>query len=410
MNHIRHDFNEAAGFKRWKRGFDRAFDALTSRIWFGSEAESVEPQNVQKTKEAFNQFFDDMGWVLPKWCFEELLVEKKGEFEFRADHKTPNWYHEARQCLYHLSFVRDGLLKEKDLRPYGGTEVGNCITFRHDSWEDLGKNKISIYAPLEKNIHVLGDEKNLGDIPFFALRRKAVLIVEGVDLLTRKVPRIDEDGNFVRKDTGKFVKDDRFGGQLNLYYNQVLKSPLTALGKFFDGIEGMSTRVGVTDFSVDDDRKYTDERRMLYGRRKLDTQAIEKFPFLQHAIETADDMLGTLLVAMETLNDYAPDKGENPEHATAMRIDEYKMANKGFRRLPPAFHPITIFMERMWAKAARENDGRVDLIISRAMLPSLADRFGQVNIYRGLPKSLPEQTVSAPNIVWTEPPSTLHKN
>lgn len=402
------DFLDATGdYRRWKKGFNYAFDDLCSKIWFASEEQSILPENVVIAKDAFNQFFDDMGWKLPKWCFEELLAEKSGEHEFRADNRTPNWYHEFRECLYYLSFVREGLIREQDTALYGGTEVAIATTLRHDSWEDLGNDRMRIYAPLEKKLHEGMNTAVISEEQGFRMRQKAVQIVDAVDLLTRKTPRLNDDGVFERKPNGKLLKIDRYDGQVNLYYNQIIKSPITTAAKYFDGIEGMSTRIGVLDYSLEDDLKYTAERRMLYGRRKLDLQAIEKFPFLKPAIKSADSMLGILLVGMETVNDFAvadgqdPKTAQNPKYATAIRLEDYlPAATKGFNRLPPSFHPISIFMERMAAKVQREVgtpiEGRTDLLIRNALLPSLAKDFGKINAYRTL--SVP--TDSAPTRTW----------
>lgn len=380
-----------------KQQVNRAIDNLFSKVWFGSEVESIQPENIEKTKNSIFKFLDEMNWPLARVCFEELLKEKTGEFAFRADGKVPNWYHEARQCFYTLSMVRAGLLREQDLIAFGGLEVAIGIGFRHDSWEDLGKDRLSVYVPLERKLHQLESQGLITESQLYVERSNSVRIVDGMDFLTRKTPELDEYGDFVRKPNGKIKKNDRFGGQLNLYYDHVLKSPLTALGKYNDGIEGMSTRVGVQSYSVEDDRNYTAERRGIYGRRALDSQALRLYPFLKPAIRSADGMLGILLVGVETLNDYNRDHGQNPRYATPIRIDPYvPAARKGFEYLPPAWHPICIFMERMRDKALRENDGHIDLLNKNALIPALADYFPKITLYTG--PFLPDGHRSALNL------------
>ena len=377
-----------------KRLLNTAIDRLFTNLFFASEAESIQPENVEKTKQSFFEFLDEMNFPLAEVCFEELLREKTGEFAFRADGKVPNWYHEIRQCLYTLSLVRSGLLQERHLLRHGGLEVALSITLRHDSWEDLGKDRMAVYIPLERKLHQLQGQGLITEDQLYVERSNSVKIVDGMDLLTRKIPEINEWGNYVRKDNGKIKKNDRFNGQLMLYYNRILQSPLTALGKFGDGIEGMSTRVGVQSYTVEDDRKYTAERRMLYGRRPLDIETMERYPFLKPAIRAADGMLGILLVGVETLNDYSRDGGQNPKFATPIRIDSYApAARKGFQYLPPAWHPIFIFMERMRDKSLRDGDNHIDLLNKNALLPPLGTYFPSINIYKA--PFLPEASRSA---------------
>lgn len=364
-----------------KRKLYRAIDRLFSDVHFATEQESIQPENIEKTRESFFRFLDEMNLPLARVCFEELLKEKTGEFAFRADGKVPNWYHEIRQCFYALSMMRGGLLREKDLQQYGGIEVLLGTILRHDSWEDLGKDRMTVYSPMERRLHLLQDQGRITNGQMDIYRNISIGIVNGMDLLTRKIPEVDDDG-FVRKPNGKIKKNDRFDRQLNLYYDQILQSPLTALSKFFDGIEGMSTRVGVKSYSVHDDRVYTEERRGIYGRRALDAQAIERFPFLKKAIVAADGMLGTLLVSVETLNDYNEDRGQNPKYAKPIRIEQYgSLPSKGFHALPPGFDPICIMMERMRAKASLERNGHTGELNRRALMPSIGTLFPKTTIY-----------------------------
>lgn len=398
MHQIVSDFNESVPGHKKGKGFKKAFDRLLSDIWFVTEEEARLPQNVEKTKNAVMNFLDDRGWQLAKWCFEELLEEKSGQFAYRADNVTPNWYHELRQSLYFLAMVREGIIKKKDIEPYGGMEVALGIIFTHDSWEDFGKSRVRVYMPLERKLHQAVCKSELTQLQFRQDLRKAAAITQGMDYLTRKAPQLLDDGRFALKPSGKYVKIDRFDGDLNLYYNGILESPLTAIFKFCDAIEGMSTRIGVSAFSMEDDRLYREERRMLYGRRALDEQVIRRYPFLKDAIRTADSMLGILLVQMETLSDYGPDRKENPRYATPMRIDQYlKHGYKGFEILPPGWHPLYISMERLRAKAELEGEGgRCDLIIRQAMLPSLVQTFPKLLYPNPSYRDLPAPSVSDP--------------
>lgn len=388
------DNMRASGNKK----FIRHFDKLLSEVWFSTEAESITPENVEKTKRAFQKFFKNMDWPIAAFSYEALLQEKTGEFEFRADGKTPNWYHEFRECLWALNFIRKGLIPEKDLNKFGGAEALVAVILRHDSWEDLGNSANSIVEKLQAHAKTFSYSKSRIE----RLDEKSDAVGLGVNLLTRKIPVLDENGNFVRKSNGKIKKEDRFGSDVNLYYQAVLQNPLSAFAKPLDGIEGMATRVGVLSYSVHDDVKYTEERRMLYGSeaKNFEGEAIKRYAFLKDAIECADDMLGVTLVMLETLNHYAPDSAFNPKDAKPMDIEKYEKASRGFEGIPAGFHPVHIKMERMWAKAARENDGRVDAIISNAFLPALVEKFPNLTTYsKSRPASaLPKGGVYAPNM------------
>lgn len=390
---------QSAATNTWrKRDFNKAYDALLKDITFASEAEAIKPENAQKTKETFYTFLGKMDWHLGKWCFDELLSQKTGEFEFRVDEKTPNWYHEFRECLYFLNFVRNGLLKEKDLATDGGTETAICILLLHDSWEDLGKNPRQIFKPLEEKTNLLRQQGRITEQRRFQMHLQAAQTAEGVDYLTRKTPVIGPDGEFVRKPNGKLLKRDRFGGNIMEYYNNVFKSALTTISKFFDGDEGMSTRIGVVAWSVDDDRKYANERRMLFGRMGYDKLAVEQYPFLKRAIQASDHMLGTLLVCMETVNDFAPGgAGGNPATARPVDIKRYSAAASGFQRLPACWHPIYIFMERMYEKARRDGPG-VATLIEKAFVPALEKSYPAILRLKELHSGLPQAGLSGPNM------------
>ncbi|MFA7456575.1 MAG: hypothetical protein WCY57_03935, partial [Micavibrio sp.] len=265
-----HDhFTDAAGItpRSERRRFNRAFDNLLAEVGFSTKKQAILPENSDRMKKAFHDFFDEMDWPLAQWNFSALLEEKKGEHAFRADGKTPNWYHEAREILFFLTHVRTGILKISDLNPYGGPEVGVATIWRHDSWEDLGQNAHSIFSGMDEHIHEIWGKAGHDDAYYFMLRQKAVMISDNVDLLTRKYPRLDEHGAYVRKPTGKYIKDDRFGGDINLYMNQVAKNPLTVMAKYYDGIDGMFTRNNVPVFNDAANRSYNEERRMIYGHR-----------------------------------------------------------------------------------------------------------------------------------------------
>lgn len=403
MDLLNKEFGTAANGKK-KTTFQKSFDRLLHRIDYESEKESIQPENVKQTEEAFREFLTDMMsvdplWRLPLWSFEALLKEKSGEFEFRADGKVPNWYHEFRNFLYVGAAYRDGLIPKEDFQIFGGLAVTTAIIMRHDSWEDLGQTPTIIYANLERETHAFMDrydpDHNRPDIADigFSLRQQSMRMVEDVDRLTRKSPVLNEDGSYKRKPNGKLVKEPRFGGNLHEYYDAGQRSPHFSIVKFNDSIEGMSTRNGA--FSRDDDIQYTRERRQFFGLRQLDEEAIEKFPFLKRVLHSSDSMLGVLLASMETINFYSGDADkpeQKPEYARPVFIGRYiPAAQQGFSRIPPAFHPVTILLERMEDRAQLENDKTAALVLQNALYPSLKKFFPLPHNYieRGQDLSIP---------------------
>lgn len=361
-------------------------DDLLAAINFQTEEETLLPENVETIKIAFENFLKAADWPMAAASFQELLKEKSGKHAFRKDGKTPDWFHEFQNVLCYLVRIKAGLLRPEELNRFGGPEVGVSIALRHDSWEDFGKSPMQIYAPLEKLFHDLMDQDQVTENEGQSLRHKAVVVSQGVDLLTRQVPRICDDGSFARTDTGKLIKDERYGGDMNLYVNALLGNPHSVLVKFDDAIWGMATRIGVNSFSIQDNKKYARERRGIFGRRQTDTQAVQKWPFLKEAIPATDGMLGILLVVMETINDYDSDHRQNPENAFPIRIQQYlPQAMSGYRHLPHAFRPDLVLIGRLEARAVREP--RIRALLDKAIYPAILAHYPQ----DCLPKALDER-------------------
>lgn len=368
MNSHQSIFGAAANDDK-RKFFNGKFDRLIRKIDFASEKESIQPENAEKICVAFGQFLKEMRWPLAQFCFEDLLAEKCGEFEFRNDGKVPNWYHELREILPFLASVRSGQLKAEDFEPFGGLETVVAVILRHDSWEDLGNDRKVLRAQIHKRYPYMTTSE------IQAIEDKLEHYLEGVDVLTKKEPLRDASGEFVRKDNGKLKKQDRFGGQTNIYYNHVLRHPHTILGKFYDGGEGMATR-NEAGFNTEDNEAYTQERRMLYGARPLVEEATHNFPFLKGAVKSADAMLGILLMAQEVVNYYDSNTDQDPEYASPINIDKYlPAATQGYKHLPRAWHPLSIFLERLEDKAAKEVEPRTSVLLCRAFYPALEGHF-----------------------------------
>lgn len=382
--------------------FDKVFDTLLDTINFTSEKEAVLPENIEKTKEAFLKFFDDMVaidpmWNMPLWSFEELLKEKSGEFYYRADGRVPNWYHEMRNFLIVGSAYREGLIEDIEYSKWGGFAVTAAIIMRHDSWEDLGKEPITIYAALERNIHkfmdeydTYKDEPNIGDIGY-QMRQESVRTTDTINLLTRKFPVVNESGGYDKKPNGKLVKTPRFGGNLHVYFDGAAKTPHFGLVKWPDSVEGMATRLGA--FTATEDQQYLDERMHYFWERDLDKEAINAFPFMKNAIEAFDGLLGILIRHNKNMLWYMKDDN-NPAHARSLDVEKYMPQSAFANRLGPAWNPVSIMLEREEDAARVETDGRRRMILDQSDYPALAQYFPMPHNYS--PTTLPPRKEYGP--------------
>ncbi len=389
MNAFLTDFARAAGRTK-KANFNESFDWLLTRINFKSEEEAILPENIEETKEAIREFLTDMGWFQSRLAFEELLQEKSGKEAYRADGRVPNFYHEVREFLYLCAKRRDGLLAPHCLDEFGGFDALTAVVWRHDSWEDHGIHPTAIYALHERHIHEFMNEVDPNhtnpDVATFGYRerQKAEIIARNIDYVTHKHPERDENGEFKRKPSGKLVKVPRYP-DMTLYYDNASLSPHFPLLKFEDSVEGMATRYGVTTFSHASNVDYTLERRQFYGGRALDKEAIAKFSFLDKAIKSSDGMLGNLLLCNEQINFY---HGKDPHYIRPVSLPDryFPHAERGYRLLPAAWHPVTIMLERLENMAEMEaENGQVHtrLILDKSLYPSLSPHFPIPHNYAG---------------------------
>ena len=93
-------------------------------------------------------------------------------------------------------------------------------------------------------------------------------------------------------------------------------------------------------------------------------------------------MLGILLMAQEVVNYYDANTDQDPQYATPVNIDRYlSTATKGFEYLPAAFHPVSIFLERLENKA--KVDPRTGILLKTALYPALEGHFVTPHNYSG---------------------------
>ncbi len=364
-----------------------ALDRFFAAINFQTEAESIRPENVAKTKAAFETLIQEMDWKLVGLNFKALLKEKSGDKEFRDDGETPNWYHEFRAVITDLDFLRSDLMMEQDINKWGGIETKLSADLRHDSGEDFGHGKQHIYAELEKAVHIAYNTDGITDPAVIEAHEKKILFARHravgissiVDMMTRKDPVYDPDtGQIKVLPNGKKERAVRFDGDMNAYFNQLFGHPFAGAGKQMDTIEGISTRIipskflqdipgmqkgtaiekliagqehfaGGRKFSKDDNIRYADEKRRHYGRAAVDKMLSQKYPELRHVFKTLDCMAGVTLVILETVNDYfAHDPSLNPRLANPMSIERYlPQVRANYLHTPPAFRADHIMVERL---------------------------------------------------------------
>lgn len=363
-----------------------AIDWLFEQINFSSTKEAIKPENAEKTKIVFETFLKATNLGCSSKAFNALLNEKSGEHAFRKDGVTPNWYHEFREVLHLLAALKEDLITIDDLNdatathkkskhlPYGGLDIAISAILHHDSWEDFAKWPNKIAAALGHAKETMRENSRLFQISLV------------INLLSRKIPVINnKTGEMKRNKDGKTIKIDRFLGHdspLKSYYDLHIRHILAVLGKYYDSIEGTSTRIGASGkFNIESNIKYAKEKRALYTGRE--TEAIKRYPNFENALRTADGMLAVTVGILERVNDCY--KGITKVHNSDLfNIARFiPAALDGYRSLPLAFRPDYIMIEQLEDKARAElglgDDRLANLLennIYRLIAPLIGDRRG----------------------------------
>lgn len=368
-------------------GTSKKFTAATDKFFseldrFQTEQEFIQPGSEKIVQKAFNDFLQESGLVLSQLSLPILMTEKSGKHAFRDDGVTPNWYHELRQIVGFLSLMRSGKLNEKILEPFGGADVVISAILRHDSIEDHGKTKAEIQEGLRTRIETYANDIfQAGVNGGFAMTpmnfnaqherlvRGAEQVAEIVDLMSRK-EAIFKDGKPVRDEaTGRVVTVDRFGGNLDTYFTRHLENPIAVLLKYFDSIEGTSTRLNVAKFLEKND-EYARKTFRLYGDRPHDEEASARWPQFAPAIHSADGMLGIDLAILRNNNEYGPeDPKVNPKEGWPIRTRRYAdNALEGYCYTPRVCRPDLIALGRVEVMA--HTNPRQKDILENMLYPS----------------------------------------
>lgn len=391
-----------------------AIDRLLHTIDFETELETIEADNIEKTKQAFLDFLDEMNWPLAKAGFSELLDEKSGKYAMRDSGDTPSWYHEFSEILIFLALVRSGKIP-KDILDSDGAEVMVTSFLRHDSWEDHGKNPSIIYSELERDLYKELEKRGEDylDEDNFELRtrHRATTVANVVDASTRKTPitakqyeakygvdllaapspadkfraiasqipvvsyvfniqqkpayGVDEEG-FVTKPNGKRLKEDRYGGDMNTYHKTQIQNAFAAIVKLTDSICGGDSRImrDYLDRKDDDDKKFStqsnidwvSDRRAHFSGYPYAKTAADQHPEFAEAFAALDAILGIEVRSLENVNHYyAKGNNDNPYRALPLDIDDWvDPAREVLEVLPNGWRPDTLFLERLEAVAEQE--------------------------------------------------------
>lgn len=326
------------------------------------------PEGDQKVRKLFNDFLSECHFHGAAADFKRLLKIKSGKDEKRED-GTYSWQHELIPILYLLKMSTlpksQGGFNLKDLDKYGGLEVFIRGHLHHDTVEDKGflfRLKMNIFGQLERmmvddTITYLRNKKLPFDIAFE--QQQAQLAVQGVNLMTKKIFKIDADGQPVVREDGKFEKISRFKRTADYIYNMLVAdtaNPITYMLKLGDRSHNLIF-FGSKKFTADKRKEYCNDCEDMYGGRDGFTdEAMAKWPEFGSAINSLDNVMGAMLYMNFNYLKYVdlayPNKYQEG--------DNYLPS--GFRRylhdalrldIPPAFSVIHINLHEMQKEAKR---------------------------------------------------------
>lgn len=319
--------------------------------------------------------------------FEILLEEKGLDDPYRANGTTPNILHEIRNCAHILGMISTGYIPMDVYAQHGGLDADLSARFRHDSIEDKAKSKtFHIYTGMERNLERLFVEGEIDEELHWQKRMEATLAAEMTDVMTRKDAFLDpETGQVVTKTNGKILKKDRYGGNINIYWQKMLPYPLAILGKYADRSENVGTRYSVEKFTLESNIKYAMKTRYIYGNESHDDVAMEKWPQFAYAIKASDDMLGIQLTMLETMNFHLDDEQSNPRTGNPIRLSKYAPYGlHAYHTIPQCLHPISVAAHDY--RRHHENTAKIRSVLENKLAPAIRmeeDKYG-LNPIKGL--------------------------
>ena len=334
--------------------------------------DSFTEHGIAKVHKNFRKFLVSQKCWTALYHFGELRQEKSGKFYYRADKKTPSTLHEIRNCAQQLGHILKGYIPPKEYEKSQGIDADMSGRLRHDSIEDHGISRATIFALAEEYLHEFASRYEMSQEELKYRRHVANVGAEVSDLMTRKDAKKDENGIIVRTENGKIIKEERFNGDTGIYFQKLNEHIDAILGKYSDRIENVTTRSGVDAFGLDDNRRYARETREIYGLEAFDDLASKKWPAFEAAIRSSDAMLGLNLLILEGVNKYKSNPALGPENANLFRLERYLPdALIPYQDLPAIFHPISIHLHMLEREI--KHDPRIRTIIDDLILPPLQD-------------------------------------
>lgn len=347
------------------------------RLFFDSIAhltvdDSHTKEGLRQIIVSFRNFLENQQCYNALYNFEILLKEKGADDAFRANGVTPNILHEIRNIAHTLGQISTGYIPMNVYAQFGGLDADISGRLRHDSIEDKAKRqKEDILIGMEANLDNLTHDKKISSEQHHKSTYRAVVSAKIIDLMSRKDVKFDpETGLPIKKENGKFVKIERYNGDENEYFKQLLKHPLALLCKYADRIENISTRYGVSRFTLAKNKEYAEKTRRIYGIQQFIAQAIKKWSVFSYAIKANDAMLGIQLRIFEGVNNYMGDAKLNTDTAHPFVFDEYITHGlHAYHTLPQVFHPLTIAIHSL--ENHPEQNERIQSIVQKLIIPPL---------------------------------------
>jgi len=338
---------------------------------------SNDPENAKRVVDNFEQLLRDLKLYNSLHALSVLKKEKGEADPLRANAKTPNIFHEIRNCAHILGMIKNGKIEMEAYESAGGLDADLPARLRHDSIEDKAKTKTEIYAGMEKNLYQLVETGEINEATEFKHRVKATIAANNTDYMTRKDADIevidieetnDSYARISKNENGRIKKILRFGGDVHEYFIRMLQSPLALLPKYSDRIDNVGTRHGIDIFILEKNHKYARETRHIYGTFNFDERAKKMWPAFRKAIRASDAMLGIQLRVLEGINQVKENGLPNKNVPFEYRLDEYlPHALSAYNGIPQCLHPISVMLNSL----SSEKDPNVKFAVMNFIKPPI---------------------------------------
>lgn len=344
------------------------------------------------------------------------------QIPLRKDKVTPNFSHEIKQADAAISMIKEGLVP-KNQAWLGPAELLICATLVHDLGEDFNMLRRDLVEDLfrryrekygeniddrtQENIEQIGNMMELlthdreykpeafsqlfpdTALPSAETIKEAEGTIHLQDLEDAFKKDLMDDVNrrlglkdlkvFATQKKGKpvfvvtrygSIKDEKPVVSWDKYILSLAKwSPFTLLAKMIDRNEGLSSRIAVDPFVLNDYQDYLDKTFVLFSLSetigKRNDSAFSHLKPLEKAFECADKMMSVLFRISKSFTDYYPTgqrfKKLVAADAQTMNFkDKTPPALQGYRHVKRDNHPLTTILRQFRAGMA-ELDGYSNL-------------------------------------------------